>query len=90
MKGADRGKSGKVIRALPRELMVVVEGLNQRKKTVKPKKQGEAGEIVSVPSPIRVENVALICRSCGKPTRVSYRLSDSGKVRYCKKCQTPN
>lgn len=90
IKGKDRGKSGKIVRALPARSMVVVEGLNLKKKTVRPKKQGETGEIISVPWPIAAENVMFVCRSCNKPTRVGYRKTDSGKIRYCRKCQAPS
>src|SRR3989344_3928314 len=83
IKGRDRGKSGKITRALPSKLMVVVEGLNLRKKAVKPKRAGEKGRIVSVAWPMRVENVMIVCGACNKPTRVGYK----DKKRYCKKCK---
>ena len=87
IKGKDRGKSGKIARALPAKLMVVIEGLNLRKKTVKPKRGGEKGRIVSVAWPMRVENVMLFCDACSKPTRAGYRIEAKKKIRYCKKCE---
>jgi large subunit ribosomal protein L24 len=37
--------------------------------------------------PLPVSNVALVCPSCGKPTRIGYKIDPSGaKVRVCKKC----
>ena len=92
IKGRDRGKSGKITRALPSKLMVVVEGLNLRKKAVKPKRAGEKGRIVSVAWPMRVENVMIVCDACNKPTRVGYQIKNGStsspqKVRYCKKCK---
>jgi large subunit ribosomal protein L24 len=37
-------------------------------------------------APIRVDNVALVCPSCGKPTRVGYRFADNGdKLRHCRR-----
>lgn len=87
IKGKDRGKSDKVIKTFPKKLMVVVEGLNVRKKTIRPKKQGERGQIVSMPWPMRVENVMVICGACNKPTRVGHRDDGDKKVRYCKKCK---
>lgn len=86
-KGKDRGKSGKIARALPAKLMVVVEGLNLRKKTVKPRSGNEKGRIVSVSWPMRVENVMLFCDACNKPRRVGYRMEGKKKIRYCKKCE---
>lgn len=87
VKGKDRGKSGKIARALPNKLMVVIEGLNLRKKTIKPKRAGEKGRIVSVAWPMRVENVMIVCDACNKPTRVGYRSDGKKKIRYCKKCK---
>lgn len=88
IKGKDRGKSNKVIKVMPKESMVVIEGANIRKKTIRPKKQGERGQLVSVPWPIRADNVMLVCGSCNKPTRVGNRIEGDKKVRYCKKCKT--
>lgn len=90
IKGKDRGKSGKVIKTVPQKSKVIIEGLNLIKKTVKPKKQGEKGQVVSMPSPLSVANVKLICRVCGKPTRVGFRLVGLKKERYCKKCKAVN
>ena len=95
IKGRDRGKSGKITRALPARLMVVVESLNLRKKTVKAKRGGEKGRIISIAWPMRVENVMLVCAACGRPTRAGFRSIDGSrdgsqekkKVRYCKKCE---
>ena len=87
IKGKDRGKSGKITRALPAKLMVVVDGLNLRKKTIKPRRGGEKGRIVSVAWPMKVENVQLLCDACNKPTRVGYRETEGKKTRYCKKCK---
>ena len=87
IKGKDRGKANKVIKVLPKESMLVVEGANMRKKTIRPKQQGERGQVVSVPWPIRADSVMLVCSSCNKPTRVGYKLEGDKKVRYCKKCK---
>ena len=87
IKGKDKGKSGKAIRVVPKDSMVVIEGLNIRKKTIRPKKQDEKGQVVDVPWPMRVDNVMLVCSSCGKPTRVGHKEEGDNKVRYCKKCK---
>lgn len=87
IKGKDRGKTGKVIKALPKENKVVIEGLNLVKKHIKPRRQGEKGKIVEIPRPIYVSNVKLICPNCNKPTRVGYKFEGEEKYRYCKKCQ---
>lgn len=92
IKGKDRGKSGKIVRALPTKSLVVIEGLNLRKKTVKPRRGGEKGRIVSIAWPMRAENVMIVCQACNKPVRVGYRIRNGStgspqKVRYCKKCE---
>ena len=84
--GKDRGKRGKVLQALPKRDRILVEGVNMRKKHRKPKKEGEKGQIVSMPGPIDVSNVKLICPRCGKATRVRYKNLRGKKVRICKKC----
>lgn len=86
VRGRDRGKKGKVIRALPKETRVVVEGVNLRKRHVRPRKQGEKGEIVSVPAPLYASGVRIICPSCSKLTRIGQRIEGGKKVRVCLKC----
>ncbi len=88
VRGKDRGKSGKVIKALPKENKIVVEGLNLVKKHVKPKRQGEKGKIIELERPIYISNVKLICPNCSKPTKVGYRIEGEEKFRFCKKCQS--
>jgi large subunit ribosomal protein L24 len=87
LSGKDRGKQGKVLRVMPKEDKVVVENINIRKKHVRPRREGEKGQIVEIPAPLHISNVALICTKCGKPTRTGFRFEENKKVRYCKKCQ---
>lgn len=83
--GNDRGKHGKVLVVLPEEERIVVEGINIKKKHVRPRQQGKKGELVRIPAPIHISRVMIICAKCGKPTRT--KLSPSkGKVRICRKC----
>jgi len=86
--GKDRGKSGKVLDVFPKERRLVVENANLRKKHVKPKRQGEKGQLVEVPAAIPISNVKLICSKCGKPTRVGYKFTEGKKYRICKKCNS--
>ncbi|MEK7145398.1 MAG: 50S ribosomal protein L24 [Patescibacteria group bacterium] len=57
--GADRGKSGKVVLALPREDKIIVEGVNHRKHHQKPKRANQKGQVVEKAMPIHVSNVRL-------------------------------
>jgi len=84
--GKNRGKKGKVIRTLPRESKIVVEGANLVKKSVRSKRSGEKGQIVEMPSPLHISNVKLICSNCGKATRPGFKKNDNKKQRFCKKC----
>jgi large subunit ribosomal protein L24 len=86
--GKDKGRKGKVLEALPKQSRILVEGLNLRKKHVKPKKQGEKGQVVELPGPLFSSNVKIICPKCGKPARVGYKTEGKNKYRICKKCKS--
>jgi len=85
--GKDKGRTGKVMRVLPRELKILVEGINLKKKHAKPKRQGEKGQVVEIPAPMDASNVKLICPKCGKAIRVGYKIEGGNKQRVCKKCK---
>jgi large subunit ribosomal protein L24 len=84
--GSDRGKRGRVLRAIPDKGTVLVEHVRVVKKTVSSKTgQRTQGGIAEHESPINVSNVALVCPNCG-PTRVGRKLVGDARVRVCKKC----
>ena len=85
--GKDRGKKGKTLSVFPKELRVLVEGINLRKKHVKPKRSGEKGQTVETPTPLAVANVKLICPKCAQASRVGYKIIENKKYRICKKCE---
>ncbi len=87
-KGKDKGKSGKVSRILEKESKIIVEGLNVVKKTIKPRKEGEKGQIISIPSPLSISNIKFICPSCNKASKIGHRSEDKKNKRYCKSCKT--
>jgi large subunit ribosomal protein L24 len=83
--GRDKGKTGEIIRALPQENRVVVQGINVLKKHKKPTATS-AGGIEAIEASVHVSNVALIDPKTQKPTRVGYKtLADGTKVRVAKK-----
>jgi large subunit ribosomal protein L24 len=85
--GKDRGKEGEVSRAMPAEGKVIVDGINVAKKHQRPTRATMQGGIIDKDMPIPVANVAVVCPSCGKATRVGYRIEGDGtKIRICKKC----
>ena len=85
--GKDKGRTGKIMKSLPKELKVLVEGINLKKKHVRPKKEGEKGQIVEIPAAMDVSNVKVVCPKCGKATRVGYAIEKDVKNRICKKCK---
>ena len=88
LNGKDKGKTGKVIKVLAENNRVVVEGLNMLKRAVRARKQGQKGQIISKERSVNAASVALVCKSCGKPTRVGYKFEGENKVRICKKCKS--
>ena len=78
--GNDRGATGEVLRVLPRECRVVVQGVNVRAKHLKPSQANPQGGIVRREMPIHMSNVSPVVD--GKPTRVRWQIRDDGsKVR---------
>ncbi|EKD24060.1 MAG: 50S ribosomal protein L24 [uncultured bacterium] len=87
MQGKEKGNTGKVLSIMPLKGRILVEGLNLYKKNVKPKKQGEKGQIVTIPRSLNASNAMLVCPACGKATRVGVAVENDKKVRVCKKCK---
>jgi large subunit ribosomal protein L24 len=86
--GKDRGKKGKVRRALPNEDKVIVEGLNMIKRHSRAGRGARQAGIIALEAPIHVSDVMLVCEKCGNPTRVGFRFLDDGKkVRICNSCR---
>ncbi|HLB62126.1 MAG TPA: 50S ribosomal protein L24 [Actinomycetota bacterium] len=92
--GKSRGHTGRVVTVLPREGRVLVEGAALAKKhqraSGKKSKSGsqlQQGGIIDKEMFIDISNVQIVCRSCGKPTRVGHRIEGDDKVRICRKCE---
>ena len=86
IRGKDRTKIGQVLKALPKDKKLVIEGLNLITRHIKPRKSGEKGQKLRVPGPIHVSNVKIICPKCKNATRIGFRIEKNKKVRICKKC----
>lgn len=86
--GKDRGKTGKVLAVSPKEGKVIVEGINIVKKHMKPRQQGQLGEILEVEGAMYASKVMLVCPKCKKPTRLGHKVVGDGdkqrKMRVCK------
>ncbi|GAB5387274.1 MAG: 50S ribosomal protein L24 [Alphaproteobacteria bacterium] len=86
LSGKDKGKTGEVIRAIPTENKVVVEGINIAKRHTRPTMVNPEGGIKNFEAPIHVSNVAIADPKDGKATRVGYTfLNDGRKVRVAKR-----
>ena len=87
LSGKDKGKQGEVLRAMPAEGKVVVQGVSVATKHQKARKQGEESSIIKVETPIYACKVMVVCPKCNKPTRVAHKVgADGKKVRVCKHC----
>jgi len=91
--GNDKGAQGEVVRLLPRENRLVVQGVNVRKKHQKQAQtQARQGQIrpgiIQFDAPLNASNVMLVCPKCGQPTRVGRRRdeADGRKRRVCRNC----
>jgi len=82
LSGDDKGKTGVVKQAMPKENKVIVEGINMVKRHTKPS-QTNPGGIISKEAAINVSNVAILHE--GKATKVGYKTVDGKKVRVARK-----
>ncbi|MDF1544303.1 MAG: 50S ribosomal protein L24 [bacterium] len=87
--GQEKGKTGKVLHVFPRKMMVLIEGVNMRKKHQRPTQKSPKGGVISLESPVHISNIGIYSSTLSGPTRVSMRtIEDGGKksrVRICRK-----
>jgi large subunit ribosomal protein L24 len=81
--GKDKGRSGQVIKVLPKEGRVFVSGLNMVQRHTRPTQADPNGGIKSKEASVHLSNVA-IADANGKPTRVGFRIDGDKKVRVAK------
>ena len=81
--GKDKGREGAVLKVLPKENRVVVEGLNMVQRHTRPSQGDPQGGIKNKEAPLHVSNVAVV-DSKGQPTRVGFRMDGDKKVRFAK------
>ena len=79
LKGKDRGKDGVIMRVLPAENKVIVEGVNVAKKHQKATRATMQAGIIDRDMPIDASNVAILSK--GRPSRIGFRTEDGKKVR---------
>ena len=92
--GKDRGKEGRVVRVLPAEGKVMVDGVAMAKKhqrtgakRTRTGQQLNQGGIIDIETYVDASNVQLVCGNCHQLTRVGHRVTPEGKERFCRKCE---
>ncbi|HLG67449.1 MAG TPA: 50S ribosomal protein L24 [Acidimicrobiales bacterium] len=85
--GKYRGHRAEVVRVLPEEGKVVLEGVNVAKRHMKPTRATTQGGIIDKFMPLPASAVSVVCAACGRATRIGVRFDEAGrKVRVCRKC----
>jgi large subunit ribosomal protein L24 len=85
--GKDKGKKGKVRQVMPKDSVLIIEGVNIVKRHMKPRGQARQAGIIEREAPLQISNVMLVCPKCNKPVRIKSKILDDGKrVRICGKC----
>ena len=85
LSGKDKGRTGEVIRSIPKDMKVVVSGVNVAARHRKPSQINPQGGIERKEAPLHVSNVAIADPKGGKPTRVRFEERDGKKVRVAAK-----
>lgn len=86
MVGKDRGKQGKIEKVNAKEQTVTLPGLNVFKRHMKKRDEQRPGGIIEFSRPLTASNVAYVCPTCKKTTRIGYKVTKGDKERVCKKC----
>jgi large subunit ribosomal protein L24 len=86
LQGKDRGREGSVMRVLPKDNKVIVDGVNRVKRHTRSTRATMQAGIIDKEMPMPASSVAVVCPQCG-PTRIGVRVDDQGvKERVCRKC----
>jgi len=84
LSGKDKGRTGEVVKAMPKEGKVIVSGVNVHARHRKPSQVNPQGGIERKEAPLHVSKVAM-ATSDGKPTRVRFEVREGKKVRVATK-----
>lgn len=86
VRGKNKGKKAKIDKVFPKEGKVLLPGINQYKRHIKKKREGEQSEIKTITKPVNWANVAFICPHCQQKSRIGFKEEKGEKKRVCKKC----
>ena len=85
--GKEKGKTGKIIKVLPKANRAIVERINLVKRHVRPRSAQQPGGIVEKEAAIHLSNIMVMCDPCNAPVRLGTKqLGDGTKVRVCRRC----
>ena len=84
--GKDKGKRGTIVRVLSKKDAVLVSGVNIVKKAMKKRSAQDQGGIIEIEAPLHVSNVGIVCKKCGRPVKIGYKIDGDKKIRVCRKC----
>lgn len=85
LSGKNKDKKGKVLRVIPEEFRVVVEGVNMIKKHQRASQKFQGG-IIERPQAIPSSKVMVVCGRCGKASRLGLKKIEGKSARFCRKC----
>jgi len=79
LSGRDKGKTGEVVRSMPKDMKVIVSGVNVAVRHRKPSQLNPQGGLERREAPMHVSKVAIADPKTGKPTRVRFEIAKDGK-----------
>jgi large subunit ribosomal protein L24 len=85
LSGKDKGRTGEVVKAMPKDGRVIVSGVNIHARHRKPTQQSPQGGIERKEAPLHVSKVAIADPKTGAPTRVRFEVREGKKVRVAAK-----
>ena len=86
--GKEKGKTGQVLQVDVLKQSIFIEKINMVKRHQRPTQKQRQGGIIEKEGSLHISNIMLVCRNCGKASRIGIKLLDDGKkLRVCKRCQ---
>ncbi len=85
--GEEKGRRGRVLEVNREKCTAIIEGVNLVKKHQRARSPTKPSGIISIPAPVHISNLALICPKCGKKTKVKREKIEKKRVRICKECK---
>lgn len=84
--GEEKGRRGRVLEVISEKRQAIIEGINLVKKHQRARSQTKPSGIVTVPAPVQISNLVLICPKCGKKVKTRRDNIENKRVRLCKLC----